>query len=78
MTTKLNSSTPDKMVMMKSLKCPGGHPRTRLSQKCAAICNWIVPGKENNIDGYAGKVDVDDLMKVVLCVEANQPKSTQS
>jgi len=54
--TKLHLSRVEDQVPLLWMARPGGHPVTKLNQKCAVVCTWIRPIQENDILDFAGVV----------------------
>jgi mRNA-degrading endonuclease toxin of MazEF toxin-antitoxin module len=47
----------------------GGHPRTGLSKRCAAMCSWLVVIREDEIIGYLGKAPKPQLELILARME---------
>lgn len=52
-TTELPSKLTDDFVLLPYQT--GGHPRTGLRKRCAAMCSWLVVVTEDEIIDYLGK-----------------------
>lgn len=54
--SKLNYTTEARMVLLKYLKRPGGHPQTGLDRPSAVICDWTPIVKEDDITSYGNLI----------------------
>lgn len=66
--SKLNYTSADRMVRLKYLKRPAGHPQTGLDRPSAVICDWTPVVKEQDITEFGniiyGSVLAEILEKV--------------
>ncbi len=76
--TKLHLGTAENSIPLRSSSAPGGHPQTKLREKCAAMCKWTVIVEESKINRYAGRVFGHDLEKIAQCVKENEDKELSS
>ena len=63
--SKMNYSLPNRMVKLKYLKKPGGHPQTGLDRPSAVICDWTPIIKEDDITSYGNKI-YGSLLEVII------------
>jgi len=54
--SKLNFTTADRMVKLKHLKRPGGHPQTGLDRPSAVICDWTPIIQEDDITSFGNMI----------------------
>lgn len=54
--SKMKYSTPDRIVKLKHLKRPGGHPQTGLDRPSAVICDWKPIIKEDDITSFGNRI----------------------
>ncbi len=64
--SKLHHAPKDRMVMLPWQR--GGHPRTGLSMRCAAMCDWLVTVNEDHINSYGGRVFGKWLEEIIIKV----------
>lgn len=69
--SKLNYTTADRMVILNYLKRPGGHPQTGLDRPSAVICDWTPFVDEDDITSYGNIIYGKVLLEIIQ-------KSTQS
>jgi hypothetical protein len=43
----------------------GGHPRTGLKQRCAAVCNWLIAIQQDAVKDFAGTVPPPQLLAIL-------------
>jgi hypothetical protein len=46
-----------------------GHPRTKLKERCAAICTWMEKVSVANIRGFAGVVPGRQLLEILTRIK---------
>jgi mRNA-degrading endonuclease toxin of MazEF toxin-antitoxin module len=72
--TQLDLTDPAEQIELPSLNIRGGHPVTKLTQRCAVVCTWIRPLDPTKIERYAGKVYGRLLQEILERVrQLNQP-----
>ena len=67
------STTFDPRVPQGHVELPwhrGGHPRTGLKQRSAALCTWLVEFEESSIQEYGGVVPGKKLVEILEKVAA--------
>ncbi|MCI0460033.1 MAG: type II toxin-antitoxin system PemK/MazF family toxin [Gemmataceae bacterium] len=55
-----------------------GHPRTRLKERCAAVCTWMEKVPVANIQGYAGIVPGRHLLEILKRIKPLNPPAEPS
>jgi mRNA-degrading endonuclease toxin of MazEF toxin-antitoxin module len=57
----------------------GGHPRTGLKERCAAVCTWMEKVNVSAIQGFAGVVPGRQLLDILSRIKPPElPAETQS
>lgn len=46
-----------------------GHPKTRLKERCAAVCNWRLPISLSKVQEYAGMVPAKQMLEILRKVD---------
>jgi hypothetical protein len=52
---------------------PGGHPRTQLKEKCAAVCTWMEKVRVASIRDRAGLVTGRHLLDILSRIKLPNP-----
>jgi mRNA-degrading endonuclease toxin of MazEF toxin-antitoxin module len=71
--SKLQHAAKERMVELPWSR--GGHPRTGLSKRSAAMCDWIVTVNEDHIRKYGGLVSGKLLDQIVALI--NPPTESE-
>jgi mRNA-degrading endonuclease toxin of MazEF toxin-antitoxin module len=65
--TQLQEAPPDAQVELPWDR--HGHPRTKLKERCAAVCTWMEKVKVADIQGYAGTVPGRQLLDILTRIK---------
>jgi mRNA-degrading endonuclease toxin of MazEF toxin-antitoxin module len=52
-----------------------GHPRTKLKERCAAVCTWMEKVSVTSIQGFAGTVPGRQLLDILTRIKPPDPPS---
>ena len=56
---------------------PRGHPRTGLNRKCEAVCSWITPVSQHDIQSASGIV-LEHLVEIMSRIAEPKPECSPS
>jgi len=71
--TNLTMTGPENMVLLPYFPGPGGHNITKLTARCAAICDWLPEIREEDFTGYGGRVVGKHLAQILKRIAELEP-----
>jgi len=66
--SQVDASPPDVQVELPWAN--GGHPRTRLKERCAAVCTWLAEVPVSAIQRYGGTVPAAQMLRIIALLES--------